>query len=272
MKKLSLISVVVLAIVFCFSAVYADEPLRIGMSLTGSINDQSWNQAGYEGLMMIKDEMGAEVAFQEQVPLSNVEESLRNYAAQGYDIVIGMGDQYSEAGKVVAEEYPETIFIVMSGIYTGDNLIATAMFDEEIAYVAGVTAALSGGALLGAPLIHDFCLISLSDRLTPWEKIEKRLLAAAEADMVIVLYNPESKSRKGYLLRATDVLMRILPGDRICGIARNIGRDGESKEILVLSDLKDVGADMFSTVFIGNSSTKRCGDYMVTERGYGSER
>lgn len=142
MKKLSLISVVVLAIVFCFSAVYADEPLRIGMSLTGSINDQSWNQAGYEGLMMIKDEMGAEVAFQEQVPLSNVEESLRNYAAQGYDIVIGMGDQYSEAGKVVAEEYPETIFIVMSGIYTGDNLIATAMFDEEIAYVAGVTAAL----------------------------------------------------------------------------------------------------------------------------------
>lgn len=144
--------------------------------------------------------------------------------------------------------------------------------EVEVEVVSGVTAALSGGALLGAPLIHDFCVISLSDRLTPKEKIERRLLAAAEADMVIVIYNPESRSRKGYLSWAADVLMRILPGDRICGIARNIGRSGEGKEILVLSDLADAQADMFSTVFIGNSSTKRCGSFMVTERGYGSER
>lgn len=149
---------------------------------------------------------------------------------------------------------------------------AEAYPEVEIEVVPGVTAALSGGALLGAPLIHDFCLISLSDRLTPKEKIEKRLLAAAEADMVIVIYNPESKSRKGYLAWAADVLMRILPGERICGIAKNIGRDGEEKEILALSDLADAEADMFSTVFIGNSSTGRCGDFMVTERGYRSER
>lgn len=142
MRKLYLLGVIVLAIMMAVSAVFADDVLKVGMSLTGPINDQSWNQSGYEGLMMIKEELGAEVAFQEKVPLSNVEESLRNYAAQGYDIVIGMGDQYSEAGKVVAEEYPDTIVIVMSGVYSGENLIATAMFDEEAAYVAGVTAAL----------------------------------------------------------------------------------------------------------------------------------
>lgn len=143
MKKniVVLFPLVLLTAIF-FGAAYAADAPKVAMSLTGPINDQSWNQAGYEGLMMIKDKLGAEVAFQERVPLSNVEESLRNYAAQGYNIVIGMGDQYSEAGKVVAEEYPDVIVIVMSGIYSGDNLIATAMFDEEIAYVAGVTAAL----------------------------------------------------------------------------------------------------------------------------------
>lgn len=142
-KGLIFILLAVMLLVCSLGSVYAEDTApKVAMSLVGPINDKSWNQAGYEGLMMIKDELGAEIAFQEQVDLANVEESLRNFAAQGYDIVIGMGDQYAEAGKIVAEEFPETIFIVMNGVYSSKNLIATAMFDEEIAYVAGAAAAL----------------------------------------------------------------------------------------------------------------------------------
>ena len=143
--------------------------------------------------------------------------------------------------------------------------------EVEIEVIPGVTAALSGAALLGAPLIHDFCLISLSDRLTPWELIEKRLRAAASADMVIVIYNPESRGRSGYLAKACDILLEILPTERVCAIARNIGREGEEKSVMTLAELKSSKADMFSTVFIGNSSTKNISDVMVTERGYKSE-
>ena len=82
----------------------------------------------------------------------------------------------------------------------------------------------------------------------------------------------ESKSRSGYLAHACDVLLEKLPGDRVCGIARNIGRDGEVKEIMTLEKLKEYSADMFSTVFIGNSSTQNIDDFMVTARGYKSEQ
>ncbi len=144
--------------------------------------------------------------------------------------------------------------------------------EVSVEVVAGVTAAVSGAAILGAPLIHDFCVISLSDRLTSMELIEKRLRAAASADMIIVLYNPESKSRSGYLAHACDVLLEKLPAARMCGIARNIARVGQSKEVLTLGELKTAKADMFSTVFIGNSSTIRIDDFLVTMRGYKSER
>ena len=142
----------------------------------------------------------------------------------------------------------------------------------EIEVIPGITAALSGAALLGAPLIHDFCLISLSDRLTPMETIERRLRSAAEADMGIVIYNPESKSRHGYLAHACDILLEKIDENRICGIVKNIGRDGESLVIMTLKELKNAEADMFSTIFIGNSSAKRCGDHIVTARGYGCEK
>lgn len=142
--------------------------------------------------------------------------------------------------------------------------------DTEV--IPGVTAAISGAALLGAPLIHDFCLISMSDRLTPMELIEKRLRAAASADMGIVIYNPESKGRKGYLSHACEILSEFIPDDRVCGIAGNIGRDGEYFKVMTLGELKNAKADMFSTVFIGNSSTKNITEHMVTLRGYRSER
>ena len=120
--------------------------------------------------------------------------------------------------------------------------------------------------------MHDFAVISLSDRLTPWEKIEKRLRAAAEADLCIVLYNPSSKGRREHLHRAAQILMEYVPGSRVCGIADRIGRDGEKTRVMTLEELADAETDMFSTVFVGNSSTRQLGNRMVTPRGYSSEK
>ena len=141
----------------------------------------------------------------------------------------------------------------------------------EIQTIAGVSAVLSGAAILGAPLMHDFAVISLSDLLTPWEKIEKRLLAAAEADFVICLYNPSSHKRRDYLKRACELVLRFASPETVCGIAKNIGRDGEQTQVLTLDELKDAEVDMFSTVFIGNSETKNINGRMVTPRGYSHE-
>lgn len=138
----------------------------------------------------------------------------------------------------------------------------------EIQVIPGLTAACSGGALLGAPLTHDFAVISLSDRLTPWETILSRLDAAAKSDLSIVLYNPKSKGRPDHLRKACDLLLETLPENRPCGIARNIGRDGESFELLTLRQLRDYDADMFSTIFIGNAMTRVIGGKLVTPRGY----
>lgn len=140
--------------------------------------------------------------------------------------------------------------------------------EVEIIIIPGVSAALSGSALLGAPLGHDFVVISLSDLLTPWEIIEKRLAAAAMADFAICLYNPSSKKRFDYLQRACDIIMKYQSDEIICGYARNIGRNGEQWGVLSLKELRDMQVDMFTTVFIGNSMTKRIGEKMVTPRGY----
>src|SRR5699024_2168632 len=138
----------------------------------------------------------------------------------------------------------------------------------EIEIVPGITAASGGAAILGAPLMHDFAVISLSDLLTPWESIEKRLRAAAEAEFVICLYNPSSRKRPDYLERACGMILDSRDPETVCGIARNIGRDGESCQILTLEQLKDTKVDMFSTVFIGNSRTMELNGRMVTPRGY----
>lgn len=138
----------------------------------------------------------------------------------------------------------------------------------ELEIIPGVTAALGGGAVLGAPLIHDFCLISLSDLLTPWEKIEKRLLAASEADLSICLYNPSSKKRHDYLMKACDLMMQYKSPETVCGIVGNIAREGEFSRVMTLKELRDTQVDMFTTVFVGNSQTKEINSKMVTPRGY----
>ena len=138
----------------------------------------------------------------------------------------------------------------------------------EIEVVPGVTAAIGGSAVLGAAVGHDCALISLSDLLTPWEVIEKRLLAAAESDFVICLYNPSSKKRSDYLKKACMLMLEYKKEDTVCGIVRQIAREGEEIQLLPLNELKDIAVDMFSTVFIGNSQTKIIRGRMVTPRGY----
>ena len=140
--------------------------------------------------------------------------------------------------------------------------------EVELEIVPGVTAATGGAAVLGAPLIHDFAVISLSDLLTPWEKIEKRLLCASEADFVICLYNPSSKKRHDHLQNACDLMMKSKAPDTVCGTVSNIGRDGEMFHVMTLKELRDTKVDMFTTVYIGNSQTKMLNGKMVTPRGY----
>ena len=141
--------------------------------------------------------------------------------------------------------------------------------DVEVEVVAGVTAALSGAAVLGAPLGHDFCVISLSDLLTPWAVIEKRLQCAARGDFAICLYNPSSRKRADYLQKACDILLASGKApETVCGWVRNIGREGQEKQLLTLGELRDVQLDMFTTVFIGSAGTRNIQGNMVTARGY----
>ncbi len=138
----------------------------------------------------------------------------------------------------------------------------------EIIPIAGVTAALSGNAVLGAPLTHDFAVISLSDLLTPIETIWNRLRCAAMGDFTIAIYNPSSKKRADYLRNACEILLEYKSPETVCGYVRNIGRSGQEHRILTLAELKDETVDMFTTVFIGNSQTKLICGKMVTPRGY----
>ncbi|MBR3181888.1 MAG: precorrin-3B C(17)-methyltransferase [Eggerthellaceae bacterium] len=157
------------------------------------------------------------------------------------------------------------------GVYGMAGLIfelASEYPPVEIGIVPGISAANGGAAVLGAPLMHDFCVISLSDLLTPWETIDKRLAAAAEADFVISLYNPSSHKRPDYLQRACDILLQHKDPSTVCGTVRNIGREGEEAHVLTLGELRDTPVDMFTTVFVGNSQTMCIDGRMVTPRGY----
>lgn len=158
-----------------------------------------------------------------------------------------------------------------AGVYGMAGLIyqLSENYDEvEIEVVAGVTAALSGAAVLGAPLTHDFCVISLSDLLTEWSTIERRLEAAALGDFCLAIYNPRSKKRHDYLYKACEILMKHKSKNTVCGFVRNIGRQGQEYELCTLVEMKDKEVDMFSTVFIGNENTKIIAGKMITPRGY----
>lgn len=174
--------------------------------------------------------------------------------------------EYALAGKTVA-----VVSSGDSGVYGMAGLIYEVCENYpqvEIEVIPGITACCSGAAVLGAPLVHDFAVISLSDLLTPWEKIEKRLILAAKADFVICIYNPSSKKRWDYLKKACSILMKYKNSGTICGYVRNIGRNGEEHNIVTLDKLKDINVDMFTTVIIGNTQTKIINGKLVTPRGY----
>jgi len=168
----------------------------------------------------------------------------------------------------------QTVAMVCSGdagVYGMAGLLyelADQYGEVEVEVVCGVTAAMSGAAVLGAPIGHDFCVISLSDLLTPWELIETRLRCAAEGDFAVCLYNPKSKKRSDYLDKAVEIMLRYKSEDTVCGWVKNIGREGQEFRIVRLADLPAEPVDMFTTVFIGSKTTRVIGGRMVTPRGY----
>ncbi|MEG2016939.1 MAG: precorrin-3B C(17)-methyltransferase [Clostridium sp.] len=160
-----------------------------------------------------------------------------------------------------------------AGIYGMAGLIIEVLSEYEnhnveVEVIPGITAASSAAAVLGAPLTHDFAVISLSDLLTPWERIEKRLSLASEAGFIICLYNPSSKKRADYLKKACEIVMKNLPEETPCGFVQNIAREGETSRVLTLKELAETQVDMFTTVVIGNETTKVIDGKLVTPRGY----
>ena len=201
-------------------------------------------------------------------------ELLREHFPEKKYFSTGMKQERERVEAALAEAADKTVSLICSGdpqLYGMAGLafeLSANYPGAEIKVIAGVTAAFSGGAVLGSPLTHDFAVISLSDLLTPMEKIRKRLECAAECDLTIVLYNPSSKSRADYLKNACDIILKYRPGDTVCGYVKNIGRDGEESRILTLAELRDTPVDMFTTVYVGNSETKIIGGKMITPRGY----
>lgn len=219
-------------------------------------------------------------------------------ALQGSDLIIG----YTTYVDIIRPWFPEKEFLVTpmkqekercliaieeekkgkkvalvcsgdSGIYGMASLVYELAAQEEglterIQVIAGVTAAASGGALLGAPLSHDFLTISLSDLLTPMEVIRERIRCGAKSDTVLCIYNPSSRKRGDYLQTACDIVLEWRSPRTVCGYVRNIGRVGEETVVTTLEELRNTQVDMFTTVFIGNSHTRNIHGKMVTPRGY----
>ena len=138
----------------------------------------------------------------------------------------------------------------------------------EIKVIPGVTASIAAAAHLGAPLMNDFCHISLSDLMTPWEVIEKRLHAAAAADFVICLYNPRSKGRPHHLRKALDIISQYKAGTTVVGIGKDVARPKEIDEITTIDDLDETMVNMTSIVIVGNKETYVHDGRMITPRGY----
>jgi precorrin-3B C17-methyltransferase len=187
-----------------------------------------------------------------------------------------MGREVERARTAVMQALENKRVVVISsgdpGVYgmAGVILEVVALENAEvhIEIVPGVTAATAAASKLGAPLVGDFAVISLSDLLTPWSQIEKRLEAAAEADFVIVLYNPQSPGRTEPLAKAHQILLRHRSPETPVGIVRLAGRDGEETAITTLKEMIDAEIDMVTTIVVGNSTTRIVNKRMVTPRGY----
>ncbi|MEM0241119.1 MAG: precorrin-3B C(17)-methyltransferase [Candidatus Nezhaarchaeales archaeon] len=193
------------------------------------------------------------------------------------EIIIGkMGEEVKRAKIAIQKALEGKHVVVVSsgdaGVYGMAGLVievAEAMnVKVPIEVVPGVMAATAAAAKLGAPLMDGFVVISLSDLLTPWKEIEKRLIAAAQADMVIVLYNPKSRTRMNPLVKAHEILLKYRSSDTPVGIVRNVGREEEEVVITNLREMLKHHIDMTTTIIIGSSKTRMVDGKMVTSRGY----
>lgn len=155
-----------------------------------------------------------------------------------------------------------------AGLYGMAGPILELAEDIDVEVVPGVTSCFAAAAEIGAPIMHDFCTISLSDLLTPWELIEKRLECAGAADFVIALYNPRSRGRSMNLKKAMDILLKYKKADTPVGIVKNAGRDGNQRVITTLSKINYELVDMTTVLIIGNNTTYIKGEKMITPRGY----
>jgi precorrin-3B C17-methyltransferase len=154
------------------------------------------------------------------------------------------------------------------GLYGMAGPILELADDVAVEVVPGLTAALCAAAEVGAPIMHDWCTISLSDLLTPWDIIAQRLDHAAQADFVIALYNPKSKGRPAHLKQAVDILLRSKSADTPVAIVKNAGRAGNAQRLATLASLDDEGIDMKTVIIIGNRQSYIKHGRMITPRGY----
>lgn len=155
-----------------------------------------------------------------------------------------------------------------SGIYGMAGLIYELKGEEEIEVIPGLTASTSAASLLGSPLMHDNCTISLSDLMTPYEKIKKRVELAAEGDFVISLYNPRSNGRPDYLKECLEIVKKYRSEDTPVGLVKNALREGEEVNLQTLGNFDEKRADMLSVVIVGNSQSYIKNNKMITPRGY----
>ena len=182
-------------------------------------------------------------------------------------VVVSSGDPgiYAMAGLVLEMCQKKDIIIISPNTAASASTPTNALHLEV---VPGIPALCSGAALLGAPLTHDFAVISLSDLLTPWDTIARRLEAAAKADFVIILYNPKSKRRKDHLERAQAIIMKYRDGRTPVGVVTRAMRPGQKVRLASLHELNKMEVDMQTTVFVGSSASFRYLDFMITPRGY----
>ncbi len=161
------------------------------------------------------------------------------------------------------------------GIYAMAGLVFEMAREQnvcvDIEVIAGIAALNACAARLGAPLMHDFAAISLSDLLTPWEKIEKRLEAAASADFVVVIYNPKSKKRAEHIVKAREILLAHRAPETPVGIVTAATRENERIVLTTLGKMLENEIDMQTTIIVGNSVTFAWQGFMVTPRGYAAK-
>ena len=202
---------------------------------------------------------------------------VENITKKDAEVISGTMGREVERAKIAVDRAKAGKQVVMvssgdPGVYGMAGVVLEVAAKDPnpvpVEVVPGVTAATSASAILGAPLVSDFAVISLSDLLTPWEKIEHRLEAVSLADMSIVLYNPQSQGRIEPLTKAYEIMLKHINPKTPVGIVRQAGREGQTSTITTLKDMLNCNIDMVTTIVIGNSATKVINGKMITARGY----